>query len=196
MRHESPGSDEGVRIGYRKSPRPYASGLRFDSYSGHPEVGETMISISAILFNQKAHIPATWRRKNGLRALFPPGYGGSISPLKHYVYSCYCELGIQGYALGQSSPSTVCLGYFWVMADAQGNWFFGWRYGPSEQSSAYPRQAGLAFKFAVDGLGLGYVDKSAPPVLTNSCNAGTDARIAKHWPQMFSAGVKVLFQLG
>jgi hypothetical protein len=155
-----------------------------------------MISISAILFNQKAHLPATWRGKNGLRALFPPGYSGSISPLKHYVYSCYCELGIQGYALGQSSPSTVCLGYFWVMADAQGNWFFGWRYGPSEQSSAYPRQAGLAFKFAVDGLGLGYVDKSAPPVLTNSCNAGTDARIAKHWPQMFSAGVKVLFQLG
>jgi hypothetical protein len=155
-----------------------------------------MISISAILFNQKAHLPATWRGKDGLRALFPPGYSGSVSALKHYVFSFHCELGAQGYALGDPSPTTVCLGYFWVMADAQGHWFFGWRYGTGEEPSANPRQGSIAFKFAVDGLGLGYLDKSAPPALTTSCNAGTDDRIAKHWPQLFASGVEVLFQLG
>jgi hypothetical protein len=155
-----------------------------------------MISIGSALSSFRSHLPKDWAPSDGLRSLFPAGYSGSISPLKDYVVFVYHQLATQGYAPGASSPSDSCISNFWVMADGQGRWFFGWIYGESYLSSTYLRQAGFVFKYSPDGNGRGYVDSSHPPVLTRSCNAGTDRVIALNWPKMLTGGIHILFQLG
>ena len=163
-----------------------------------------MLDIGLALFIYKSHLPTNWLPKDGLRSLFPPGYSGSISPLKTYVFSRYCTLATNGYGSGP-----YCAGRFWLMADGQGRWFFGWIYGDSYVPDGYIRQAGFVIKSSIDSQVYGHVDRTSPQVLTRSCSAGTDEVIAKNWPQMFLTkphaldapetsvqGVRVFFQLG
>ncbi len=154
-----------------------------------------MLSIKSVLTAYRSHLPATWTYDKGLRTLFPPGYTGSISPLRNYVIFVYCQLATQGYNLGQSSLTESCIGHFWLGVDGQGNWYFAWIYGESYLASTYARQAGFVFKYSFDSNGRGFVDTSRPAVDTLSCHAGNSVDIKNHWPEMLPAGVRILFQL-
>jgi len=154
-----------------------------------------MLDIGSILSAYKSNLPPNWLPENGLRSLFPSGYSGSISPLKNYVIFVYCQLAAQGLsedAQGQTYESPSCIGNFWVAADGQGRWLFAGNLGVSNLNPAYLFQTGFVFLSAVQGQCLGCVDGSLQvPVATY--NAGTDPRIASHWPQVLTRGVRIMF---
>jgi hypothetical protein len=152
-----------------------------------------MLSIGLVLASFASHLPQGWHYSQGVRSLFPPGYRGSISPLKHYVFYTYAQLKSDRFG-DEDAPFAV--GNFWLTADGGGRWFFGWVSGNSNLNSGFARQAGVVFKFGVDGRCIGFIDDSNPSVLVRSCAGGTDEVIAKNWPQLFGAGVEILWQIG
>jgi hypothetical protein len=150
-----------------------------------------MLSVGLALANVANHLPQNWRYSQGLKSLFPTGYKGSISPLQRYVFWYYSEQASETF----NSSGPYGLGNFWFTADAQGRWFFGWMYGSCDLSADYARQAGFAFKFAVGGKVLGFVDTSRPAVATRSCSGGTDDVIARNWPQLFGGKIAITYQI-
>ncbi len=159
---------------------------------------DQMSSIRSALSSFKSHLPSDWVPGDGLRALFPQGYSGSIRPLFAYVTFFGKQLTTIGYGdyEGQTFLTPECVANVWVAADGQGRWFLGWIYGEGWLNPAYARQVGFVFQYSFDGSARGYVDSSHPPVLTRSCNAGQDDVIAQHWPQMLMGNIHMLFQLG
>jgi hypothetical protein len=159
---------------------------------------DQMSSIRSALSSFRSHLPSDWVPGDGLRALFPQGYSGSIRPLFAYVTFFGKQLTTIGYGdyEGQTFLTPECVANVWVAADGQGRWFLGWIYGEGWLNPAYARQVGFVFQYSFDGSARGYVDSSHPPVLTRSCNAGQDDVIAQHWPQMLMGNIHMLFQLG
>jgi hypothetical protein len=77
-----------------------------------------MLSITSVLSSYRSHLPTNWVPSDGLRALFPAGYSGSILPLSEYVNFVYAQLAIPGYgedAEGQTYIGPSCFVNCWLV---------------------------------------------------------------------------------
>jgi len=165
-----------------------------------------MPSIRSVLFSIKDHLdhlPGAWSPSDGLAALFPNNYTGSIFALQNYVYVHYFELATDSRWVRQGfvQPMPLVVANGWFMADGAGNWYFGWRYGPSAYTffpgpDSTHIEAGFIFKSQVNGSSYGYVDTSVPKSANaTSCNSGNDLVIQDNWVQLFAGGVSAFLRI-
>lgn len=137
-----------------------------------------MFDVGQYLAAEKNHLPLGFNAKNGLRSLFPPGYQGSISILKNYVYRAESQ--------GVDAAQMV------VGADGTGRWVFA---ALVDFSSTNAIQVSWCFEFSNNKLGLAYgfpiyygTPWDASVTTMWVWCTGVDPWIADNWPQIFAKG--------
>lgn len=133
------------------------------------------------------NLPSGFDARNGIRSLFPPGYGtASISMLKQYVFKQDNSNECPG---PNSGSAPVILSTTVVRADGSGNWLHA---GELRAGSSSPSMWACGFVFlysdekAVAHGTLDYDGQFINPTYFVCC--GNDPWIAEHWPELFAQG--------
>lgn len=162
-----------------------------------------MWSLRQTLTSIGPHLPDGFSAAAGIRSLFPPGRTTGISVLSRYVYTWTADAFVdqQWIETGWPGPAQGFLG-----ADGAGRWFYGW-VPPDQENPCWGSaggfkqraQSGFVFLYSTDGNAHGIVAKSRsvpnPYAYPPNCYCGVDSWLAANWPDVFSQGAHIEFEI-